>query len=58
MPTQAKEYTESELDQIRADAAEQARKATAERCLQISRNWADTWEMQGLEDEIKEEFGL
>lgn len=61
MPTQAKEYTELELDQIRADAAEQARKAAAARCLEICAfNVCDSgpYIYEGAVEEIAKEFGL
>lgn len=59
MPTRAKEYTEVELDQIRADAAEQARRAAAERCMEIIYNVKAPLLVRAcFAIQIREEFSL
>lgn len=56
------ECTQSELDQIRADAAEEARRMAAYRCMQIVAEWGSTigggLTAQNANREITKEFGL
>ncbi len=56
-----KEYTEVEIDCIRADAAEEARRAAAYRCMQIVAEWGAVLGGQTARNanrEIAKEFGL
>lgn len=59
MPAQAKEYSEVELDQIRADAAEQARRVAAEHCCYLIELNNDIFTSKSeIVTEIRKEFGL
>lgn len=59
MVAKAKLYTEVELDQIRADAAEEARKAAGEWLYQQFGEWMSSGEgAKSFERRIRQEFGL